>query len=247
MVVSRRCVRPRRALRGGRDGTGSGRGGIRRIQRAPADDLREPRQPGAAQVWQRPIRPRRRSCARRCRWDRRPGIIRDDAGEVGFTAFPYSSRTPSGRNWARDGPMRRFCGGRRPHQGGRFGAGLDRTVVAAHAFITGGEITDSNGTSRWAAWRCPGWHVRWGVLRCSGPPPSTADGSPAEQFHSARLQRVTLGFSFSERDHTKSVALVELDAGEPHMLSASPRPCPGRCGRCRGASGTHRQSRFGSG
>ena len=157
-----------------------------------------------------------------------PVIIRDDAGEVGFYGIPYlepdAVREELGTGRSHEEVLQAAVDRIRADASAR---GLDRTVVAAHAFITGGEITDSERDIS--------------VGGVGDAPAGVFDGvSYVALGHLHRPQTVRLpnsstmlaysgsplGFSFSERDHTKSVALVELDAGGAAHVERIPTPVP---------------------
>ena len=105
--------------------------------------------------------------------------------------------------------------------------GMARTVVAAHAFVTGGQPAESErdirvgGVADVPAAVFAGFsYVALGHLhgaQRAGPPRSGAvirySGSP-------------LAFSFGEKDHVKSVTLAEIDAGGRVAATALPAPVP---------------------
>jgi exonuclease SbcD len=85
--------------------------------------------------------------------------------------------------------------------------GVSRVVVAAHAFVTGGIASDSERDIR--------------VGGIGDAPAAVFDGvtyaalghlhGPQQVAPHVRYSGSPLAFSFSERDHTKSVALVDID------------------------------------
>jgi len=105
--------------------------------------------------------------------------------------------------------------------------GIARTVVAAHAFVTGGQPAESErdirvgGVADVPAAVFAGFsYVALGHLhgaQRAGPPRSGTvirySGSP-------------LAFSFGEKDHVKSVTLAEIDAGGRVAATALPAPVP---------------------
>ncbi len=143
-----------------------------------------------------------------------PVVLSDDHGPVGFYGIPYL---------VPDDVMDRL-GAERSHESVLSAVsktiiddaaerGLARTVVLAHAFITGGTASESER------------EIRVGGI--GDTPASVFDGFSyvalghlhGPQTVELRDSATTLGysgspiaFSFSERDHTKSVSLVELDA-----------------------------------
>ena len=105
--------------------------------------------------------------------------------------------------------------------------GMARTVVAAHAFVTGGQPAESErdirvgGVADVPAAVFAGFsYVALGHLhgaQRAGPPRSGTvirySGSP-------------LAFSFGEKDHVKSVTLAEIDAGGRVAATTLPAPVP---------------------
>ena len=111
--------------------------------------------------------------------------------------------------------------------------GLTRTVVAAHAFVTGGQPAESErdirvgGVADVPAAVFAGFsYVALGHLhgaQRAGPlrsrPPPRAD--PVIRYSGSPL-----AFSFGEKDHVKSVTLAEIDAGGRVSTTALPAPVP---------------------
>ncbi len=104
--------------------------------------------------------------------------------------------------------------------------GVARTVVAAHAFVTGGQPAESErdirvgGVADVPAAVFAGFsYVALGHLhgaQRAGPPAGPVirySGSP-------------LAFSFGEKNHVKSVTLAEIDAGGQVAATALPAPVP---------------------
>ncbi|MFC6238112.1 exonuclease SbcCD subunit D [Longivirga aurantiaca] len=105
--------------------------------------------------------------------------------------------------------------------------GIARTVVLAHAFVTGGTVTESERDLRVGGIGDSPAHVFDGV-------------SYVALGHLHRPQQVSLGgsstvlrysgspiaFSFSEKDDTKSVTLVEIDADGAVITSTLAAPVP---------------------
>ena len=108
--------------------------------------------------------------------------------------------------------------------------GARRIVVAAHAFVTGGLPAESErdirvgGVADVPAAVFTGFsYVALGHLhgaQRAGPPPGTA-GGPLIRYSGSPL-----AFSFSEKDHVKSVTLVEIDAAGQASATALPAPVP---------------------
>jgi DNA repair protein SbcD/Mre11 len=128
--------------------------------------------------------------------------------------------------------------------------GISRTVVAAHAFVTGGQPAESErdirvgGVADVPAGVFAGFsYVALGHLhgaQPAGPPPGTgpdpaaesvaADGAAADGGGPAgpviRYSGSPLAFSFSEKNHVKSVTLAEIDAAGQVSTTLLPAPVP---------------------
>ena len=105
--------------------------------------------------------------------------------------------------------------------------GVRRTVVAAHAFVTGGQPAESERDIRvggvadvpasvFAGFSYVALGHLHGAQRAGGGPPGPVvrySGSP-------------LAFSFSEKDHVKSVTLAEIDAAGQVRTTLLPAPVP---------------------
>jgi len=108
--------------------------------------------------------------------------------------------------------------------------GVGRTVVAAHAFVTGGQPAESErdirvgGVADVPAGVFAGFsYVALGHLhgaQRAGPPP----GSPRSPL--IRYSGSPLAFSFSEKDHVKSVTLVDIDGAGQVSATVLPTPVP---------------------
>ena len=143
-----------------------------------------------------------------------PVILADDHGPVGFYGVPYL---------VPDDVMDRL-GAERSHESVLSAVSkmiiddaaerqLTRTVVMAHAFVTGGTVSESER------------EIRVGGI--GDTPASVFDGFSyvaLGHLHGPQAIELTdsattlgysgspIAFSFSERDHTKSVSMVEIDA-----------------------------------
>ena len=124
--------------------------------------------------------------------------------------------------------------------------GIGRTVVAAHAFVTGGLAAESErdirigGVADVPAGVFAGFsYVALGHLhgaQRAGPPGAAAGEGPVAPgpvapgpvTHGAviRYSGSPLAFSFSEKDHRKSVTLAEIDAAGQVHITALPTPVP---------------------
>jgi exonuclease SbcD len=118
--------------------------------------------------------------------------------------------------------------------------GIGRTVVAAHAFVTGGQPAESErdirvgGVADVPAAVFAGFsYVALGHLhgaQRAGPPPGPGPGpltgDSATKSTVIRYSGSPLAFSFSEKDHRKSVTLAEIDAAGQVRTTALPTPVP---------------------
>ncbi|HEY5353288.1 MAG TPA: exonuclease SbcCD subunit D [Streptosporangiaceae bacterium] len=102
--------------------------------------------------------------------------------------------------------------------------GIARTVVAAHAFVTGGQPAESERDIRvggvadvpaavFAGFSYVALGHLHGAQRAGPDPEIRYSGSP-------------LAFSFSEKDHVKSVTLAEIDAAGQVRTTLLPAPVP---------------------
>jgi DNA repair protein SbcD/Mre11 len=157
----------------------------------------------------------------------RPVIWRDEHGEVGVYGLPYllPDAVMAGLGAERShASVLAAAGGRiRDDAAGR---GLSRTVVIAHALVTGGRTSDSERDIR--------------VGGIADTPPSVLDGcSYLALGHLHGQQRVDTGtattagysgsplaFSFSERHHHKSVTLAEIGGDGTVETQLLPTPVP---------------------
>jgi DNA repair protein SbcD/Mre11 len=159
----------------------------------------------------------------------RPVVLADDAGEVGVYGIPYllpdavMAELGAGRSHTSV-----LAAATRRIRDDAASRGLSRTVVAAHAFVTGGQACDSERDIR--------------VGGIGDVPAGVFEGcSYAALGHLHGQQRVTTGtatvarysgsplaFSFSERRQAKSVTLAHIDAAGQATaeLIATPVPRP---------------------
>jgi DNA repair protein SbcD/Mre11 len=159
----------------------------------------------------------------------RPVVLRDAHGEVGIYGIPYLLP---------DAVMADL-GAERSHAsvlaaaGERIRAdamtrGLSRTVVIAHAFITGGQVSESERDIRVGGIGDAPARVLAG---CSYLALGHLHGPQRVETGSATLARYAgspLAFSFSERHHHKSVTLAEIggDGAVVTQLLRTPVPRP---------------------
>ncbi|MFD5108750.1 exonuclease SbcCD subunit D [Streptomyces cinereoruber] len=152
----------------------------------------------------------------------RPAVLHDDHGPVAFYGLPYLEPGLFQAHLAADKPSHQAV----------LGAAMDqvradlatrpgtRSVVLAHAFVTGAEPSDSERDI-----------TAGGVPSVSA---SVFDGIDYVALgHLHRCQKITerirysgspLAYSFSEADHPKATWLIDLDAQA--RLTAQPIPCP---------------------
>jgi DNA repair protein SbcD/Mre11 len=109
--------------------------------------------------------------------------------------------------------------------------GIGRTVVAAHAFVTGGQPAESErdirigGVADVPAGVFAGFsYVALGHLhgaQRAGPPPAAGGAGAVIRYSGSPL-----AFSFGEKNHVKSVTLAEIDAAGQAHTTALPTPVP---------------------
>jgi exonuclease SbcD len=160
----------------------------------------------------------------------RPVIVTDDHGDVGIYGIPYllpdAVMADLGAERSHASVL---AAAARRIRADAVARGLTRTIVAAHAFVTGGYVSDSErdirvgGIGDAPAGVFDGFsYVALGHLH--GQQDISIEGSAT----TVRYSGSPLAFSFSEKHHAKSVALVEIDkAGRavPRLLAAPvPRP-----------------------
>ena len=157
----------------------------------------------------------------------RPVVLADDAGPVGIYGVPYllPDAVAADLGAERSHASVLAAAAALVHADARE-RGIGRVVIAAHAFVTGAAPSESERDIRVGGIGDtpvsvfgPASYVALGHLHgpqaVSGPVPARYAGSP-------------LAFSFSERDHRKSVAVVDIDAaGHAEVelvLAPVPRP-----------------------
>ena len=156
----------------------------------------------------------------------RPLLVRDAHGEVGIYGIPYllpdAVMTELGAERSHASVLAAASARIRADASAR---GLRRTVVAAHAFVTGGQASQSERD------------IRVGGIGDT-PVSALAGCSYLALGHLHGQQRVDAGgttagysgsplaFSFSERHHTKSVTLAEIDGTGQVVTRLLPAPVP---------------------
>ena len=160
-----------------------------------------------------------------------PVLLTDDAGELAVYGIPYlhpdAVMDELGAERSHASVLRaavtRLLADARARR-------VDRVVVLAHAFVTGGQECESERD------------IRVGGIG-DAPASVFADVSYAALGHLHGAQRVgdrarysgsPLAFSFSERHHVKSVALVEVDPAGEIAVELVPTPVPRRLREVRG-------------
>ncbi len=157
----------------------------------------------------------------------RPVVVGDDHGEVGIYGIPYllpdAVMTELGAERSHASVLAAACERIRADAGAR---GLSRTVVVAHAFVTGGQVSASERDIRVGGVADVPAHVLAGCsylalghlhgqqrVGTGGTTTAGYSGSP-------------LAFSFSERNHRKSVTLAEIDGAGRVGTRLLPAPVP---------------------
>jgi DNA repair protein SbcD/Mre11 len=157
----------------------------------------------------------------------RPVILRDEHGEVGIYGIPYllpdAVMGELGAERSHASVLAAACERIRTDAAAR---GVSRTVVIAHALVTGGQTSDSERD------------IRVGGIG-DAPPRALAGCSYLALGHLHGQQRVDTGgttvarysgsplaFSFSERHHHKSVTLAGIGADGTVETEQLPTPVP---------------------
>ncbi|GAA2680049.1 Exodeoxyribonuclease I subunit D [Actinosynnema pretiosum] len=166
-----------------------------------------------------------------------PVLLADEHGPVALYGIPFLE--PETARRALDVPSARGHAGVLTEAMRRVTADLaarpdgTRSVVLAHAFVTGGAPCDSERTI-----------AVGGVQEVSGSVFDGVDYAALGHLHGAqeladhlRYSGSPLAYSFSEAGHTKSVWLVELDAGGLAGVERRELPVPRPLGRLRGELG----------
>jgi exonuclease SbcD len=157
----------------------------------------------------------------------RPLLLTDEHGEVGIYGIPYLLP---------DAVMREL-GCDRSHAAVLAAAvariradaaarGLTRTVVAAHAFVTGAAATESERDIRVGGVADAGAEVFAGLGYVALGHLHRRQQVRANDGTTVAYSGSPLAYSFSERDHVKSVDLVDLDARGGITRRALPTPVP---------------------
>jgi exonuclease SbcD len=157
----------------------------------------------------------------------RPVIIRDEHGEVGIYGIPYllpdAVMAELGAERSHASVLAAACERIRADAAAR---GLRRTIVIAHALVTGGQVSESERDIRVGGIGDAPARVLAGCSYLAlghlhGQQRVDADGTT-----SARYSGSPLAFSFSERDHRKSVTLAEIAGDGTVVTQLLPTPVP---------------------
>ena len=158
----------------------------------------------------------------------RPVVIADEHGDVAVYGIPYllpdavmaelnAERSHASVLAAATALIRADAASRR----------IDRTVVAAHALVTGGMICDSERDLRVGGVADSPASVFAGLNYVAlGHLHGQQNVQPASGTGCVRYSGSPLAFSFSERHHAKSVTLAEIDAAGAVTTTLLPAPLP---------------------
>jgi DNA repair protein SbcD/Mre11 len=160
----------------------------------------------------------------------RPVVLADSGGEVAVYGLPYllpdAVMTELGAERSHASVLAAAAALVRADAAAR---GIGRVVIAAHAFVTGGVGSESERDIRVGGVdHAPAsafgdvCYVALGHLHGPqrvGPEPS--GGGPVVRYSGSPL-----AFSFSEKDHRKSVVMVDIDSGGGVRTTLLPAPVP---------------------
>ena len=158
----------------------------------------------------------------------RPVLIPDEHGTVAIYGIPYllpdAVMADLGAERSHQAVLAAAAGLIRADAAAR---GISRTVVAAHAFLTGAVTSDSErdirvgGIADARASALAGFsYVALGHLHGQQNVPAGGTGT------SMRYSGSPLAFSFGEKNHVKSVTLTEIDADGGATIRVLPAPVP---------------------
>jgi len=157
----------------------------------------------------------------------RPVIICDEHGEVGIYGIPYllpdavMAELRAERSHA--SVLAAACERIRADAAAR---GLRRTVVIAHALVTGGQVSESERDIRVGGIGDAPARVLAGCSYLALGHLHGQQRVDAGGTTSARYSGSPLAFSFSERDHRKSVTLAEIAGDGTVVTQLLPTPVP---------------------
>ena len=158
----------------------------------------------------------------------RPVIVTDDDGEVGIYGIPYllpdAVMAELGAERSHASVLAAAAARIREDAAAR---GLARTVVLAHALVTNAEICESERDIRVGGIGDAPAAVLGGCCYLAlGHLHGQQRVSVAGSATTARYSGSPLPFSFSERHHTKSVTLAEIDGAGNVTTQLLPTPVP---------------------
>jgi DNA repair protein SbcD/Mre11 len=157
----------------------------------------------------------------------RPVIIRDEHGEVGIYGIPYllpdAVMAELGAERSHASVLAAACERIRADAAAR---GLRRTVVIAHALVTGGQVSESERDIRVGGIGDAPARVLAGCSYLALGHLHGQQRVDAGGTTSARYSGSPLAFSFSERDHRKSVTLAEIAGDGTVVTQLLPTPVP---------------------
>ncbi|MGN6175944.1 MAG: exonuclease SbcCD subunit D [Streptosporangiaceae bacterium] len=157
----------------------------------------------------------------------RPVIIRDEHGEVGIYGIPYllpdAVMAELGAERSHASVLAAACERIRADAAAR---GLRRTVVIAHALVTGGQVSESERDIRVGGIGDAPARVLAGCSYLALGHLHGQQRVDAGGTTSARYSGSPLAFSFSERDHRKSVTLAEIAGDGTVVTQLLPTPMP---------------------
>jgi DNA repair protein SbcD/Mre11 len=156
-----------------------------------------------------------------------PVIIRDEHGEVGIYGIPYllpdAVMAELGAERSHASVLAAACERIRADAAAR---GLRRTVVIAHALVTGGQVSESERDIRVGGIGDAPARVLAGCSYLALGHLHGQQRVDAGGTTSARYSGSPLAFSFSERDHRKSVTLAEIAGDGTVVTQLLPTPVP---------------------
>jgi len=157
----------------------------------------------------------------------RPVIIRDEHGEVGIYGIPYllpdAVMAELGAERSHASVLAAACERIRADAAAR---GLRRTVVMAHALVTGGQVSESERDIRVGGIGDAPARVLAGCSYLALGHLHGQQRVDAGGTTSARYSGSPLAFSFSERDHRKSVTLADIAGDGTVVTQLLPTPVP---------------------
>ena len=157
----------------------------------------------------------------------RPVIISDEHGEVGIYGIPYllpdAVMAELGAERSHASVLAAACERIRADAAAR---GLRRTVVMAHALVTGGQVSESERDIRVGGIGDAPARVLAGCSYLALGHLHGQQRVDAGGTTSARYSGSPLAFSFSERDHRKSVTLADIAGDGTVVTQLLPTPVP---------------------